>query len=108
MRSRQTLTGAVVALAILVALVVSSGSNASVSPASATFTLRAGDPVLGVAHETKTVGVPDVPAKADIELAIDTTGSMTPSIEQAKADAAAIVSQLQGAVPDTQFAVVQF
>src|SRR3954454_18143658 len=103
MRRRQTLTGAIAALVILVALVASTSSIASVSPASATFTLRAGDAVLGVAHETKTVGVPAVPAKADIEIAIDTTGSMAGSIAQAKADAAAIVSQLQGAVPDTQF-----
>jgi hypothetical protein len=108
MRRRQTLTGAIAALVILIALVASTSSNASVSPASATFTLRAGDAVLGVAHETKTVGVPEVPAKADIEIAIDTTGSMTDSINQAKADAAAVVSQLQGAVPDTEFAVVQF
>jgi hypothetical protein len=95
-------------LAVLITLVASTSSPASISPASATFTLRAGDPVLGVALETKTVGVPAVPPKADIELAIDTTGSMDPSIAQAKADALAIVSQVQAQVPDTQFAVVQF
>src|SRR3954470_19237499 len=99
MRHRQTLTGALAALGILIALVASTSSPASISPASASFTLRAGDPVLGVAHETKTVGVTAKPPKADIERAIDTTGSMQPSIDQAKADAAAIVAQVQASVP---------
>ena len=108
MKRRRTLAAATALLATFIALVASTSSPASISPASATFTLRAGDPVLGVATETKTVGVPAKPASADIELAIDTTGSMDPSITQAKADAAAIVSSVQGSVPDTQFAVVQF
>jgi hypothetical protein len=108
MKRRRTLAAATAVLAALIALVASTSSPASISPASASFTLRAGDPVLGVAHETKTVGVPAKPPKADIELAIDTTGSMGPSIAQAKADAAAIVAQVQASVPDSQFAVVQF
>ena len=52
--------------------------------------------------------MPAVPPKADIELAIDTTGSMNPSINQAKADALAIVTGVQGVVADTKFAVVSF
>jgi len=84
------------------------GAGASVSPSSATFTLRAGDPVLGTATEHKTVGIPAVPPKADIEIAIDTTGSMSSTIASAKADATQIVNDVQAQVPDTQFAVVQF
>src|SRR4051812_40973889 len=61
--------------------------EALVTPATGTFTLRAGDPVLGVATEHKTVDLPAKPPKADIEIAIDTTGSMTASINQAKTDA---------------------
>jgi len=71
---------------------------------SATLTITAGTS----GSETKTVGVPAVPPKADIELAIDTTGSMGPSISQAKTDALAIVSGVQGVLLDTQFAVVSF
>lgn len=89
-------------------LVLATTTTAGLSPATATFTLRAGDPVLGVATETKTVTVPAKPLKADVEIAIDTTGSMDPTITQAKADATAIVTAVQGSVPDTQFAVVQF
>lgn len=89
-------------------LAAAATTSATLSPATATFTLRAGDPVLGVATEVKTVGVPAKPASADVEIAIDTTGSMGPSIAQAKADALAIVAGVQASVPDTQFAVVQF
>jgi hypothetical protein len=80
------------------------GATASLSPTTATLTIQPG----ASAKETKTVGVPAVPPKADIEIAIDTTGSMDPSISQAKADANAIVNGVQAVVPDTQFAVVQF
>jgi hypothetical protein len=78
--------------------------EASLSPTSSTFTVRAG----GTVSEQKTVGVPAKPPKADIEIAIDTTGSMTPSINQAKADATNLVNLVQASVADTQIAVVQF
>ncbi len=45
---------------------------------------------------------------ADIEIAIDTTGSMFSSIAQAKADATNLVTAVQASVPDSQFAIVQF
>jgi hypothetical protein len=83
-------------------------SAALVSPPSATFTLRAGDPTLGTVNEAKTVDVPAKPPKADIEIAIDTTGSMGPTIAQAKVEATDIVNMVQAGVADTQFAVVQF
>lgn len=95
-------------VALVTALAVAASTGAGLSPSSATFTLRAGDPTLGVATETKTVDVPAKPPKADIELAIDTTGSMQPSIDAAKAEAANIVSGVQGSVPDSEFAVIQF
>jgi len=89
-------------------LVAATMSSATLSPSSATFTLRAGDPSLGVGTETKTVGVPAVLPRADIEIAIDTTASMGPSIAQAKADAVNIVNGVTGIGVDAQFAVVQF
>ena len=52
--------------------------------------------------------MPAKPASADIEIAIDTTGSMGGSIAQARADAAAIVNDVKLQVPNSQFAVVQF
>lgn len=48
------------------------------------------------------------PPSADIEIAIDTTGSMGPSIAQAKADATNLVNQVQASIPDSHFAVVDF
>jgi hypothetical protein len=78
--------------------------EATLSPPTASFTVRAGATVT----EAKTVDLPAKPPKADIEIAIDTTGSMGPSIAQAKVDATNIVNGVQGSVPDTHFAVVQF
>lgn len=47
-------------------------------------------------------------APLDIEIAIDTTGSMGPSIEQAKKDAKDIVRDTRSQFPDVRFAIVQF
>jgi hypothetical protein len=44
----------------------------------------------------------------DIEIAFDTTGSMSPSIENAKRDARKIVADTQQRFPNARFAVVQF
>ena len=44
----------------------------------------------------------------DVAIAIDTTGSMTPSIEQAKLDAHKIVADTQQQLPNAQFAIIQF
>ena len=65
-------------------------------------------PAGGSESVERTFTVPTKPASADIEIAIDTTGSMGPSIAQAKTDAANIVSGVQAAIPDSQFAVVDF
>jgi hypothetical protein len=52
--------------ALSTALVVAATTSASLTPASATFTLRAGDPTLGVATETgKTATIPAKPPSAD-------------------------------------------
>ncbi|MBD0348086.1 MAG: VWA domain-containing protein [Thermoleophilia bacterium] len=44
----------------------------------------------------------------DIEFAVDTTGSMGPSIEQAKRDGRRIVEEVKRLLPDARFAVVAF
>src|SRR3954454_1444217 len=48
------------------------------------------------------------PPPLDIELAIDTTGSMGASIDQAQADAKTLVDDVEAKFPGTLFAVVQF
>src|SRR5262245_6266623 len=97
--------GAATALAALtVALVLTAVTSAGLSPSSATVTLQPGTSTT----ETKVVTIPAKPPSADVEIAIDTTGSMDATIAQAKADALNIVNGVQGSVPDTQFAVVQF
>jgi hypothetical protein len=53
---------------------------------------------------------PRVPVRTqvDIEIAIDTTGSMGPSIEQAKDDANEIVENTRKKLPNARFAIVEF
>lgn len=77
---------------------------AALTPSTATVTLGAGSSTT----EMKTVDVPSRPPAIDIELAVDTTGSMGTAIAQARADAMNIVNAIKSAVADTQFAVVQF
>src|SRR5262245_26596363 len=102
--SKKYLAAATALAAVTVALVIAASSGAGLSPSSATVTLSPGSST----SETKVVTLPAKPAKADVEIAIDTTGSMSASIAQAKTDAINIVNGVQGSVPDTQFAVVQF
>jgi hypothetical protein len=78
--------------------------GATVTPPTDTIQVPAGSTV----DHLISVGVPAVPPKADILIAIDTTGSMSASIAQAKTDAISIVTGVQGSVLDTQFAVVDF
>lgn len=78
--------------------------RADVSPPSAHLTVNAG----GTATESKTVTVPALPPKADVEIAIDTTGSMGGAISQAQAQATQLVNTLHADIPDTNFSVVDF
>ena len=91
--------------ALSAALVVAATTSASLSPASATFTVREGT---GTVETGKEVTIPAKPPSADVELAIDTTGSMAGGIADAVSEANAIVTGVQGSVADTDFAVVQF
>jgi hypothetical protein len=87
------------------AMVLVASTGASLVPSSATFTLRAGTSTSEVG---KQVNVPATPPSADVEIAIDTTGSMQGGINDATSEANAIVTGVQGAVANTDFAVVQF
>lgn len=54
------------------------------------------------------VAAPDGSVALDVAIAIDTTGSMTPSIEQARQDAKKVVADTRSALPNARFAIVQF
>lgn len=95
-----------VATALTISLAFAPTAGASVSPGSASFTLApGGDATLPSAVS---VTVPRLPAKADIEIAIDTTGSMTDAIDQAKTQATALVNGVRVAVPSAHFFIVDF
>ena len=72
------------------------------TPSSVSVTLEPGDST----SIAKLLSLDPAPAKADIVLAIDTTGSMGAAIAQAQAEATAIVSAVQGPIPGARFAVV--
>lgn len=82
--------------------------DGGISPGTVELSVRAGSPTYGSATQSLTVNVPAVPAHADILLAIDTTSSMQPSIDQAKRDALNVVADVQAMIPDARFAVVDF
>ena len=55
---------------------------------------------------SKTLALDGLPARADIIVAIDTTGSMAGPIAQAQADATTICSTVKTSIPGARFAVV--
>ena len=75
-----------------------------VSPASYHASVDPGDTV----HVTKTVTTPEIPPKPDIVLVVDETGSMGPAIANVKAEMGSIVSSVQTAQPQAQFAVASY
>ncbi len=97
---------ALTALLLLTGMVLatSTGAEADLDPPTNTLTIPAG----GSATEAKTITVPGVPPAIDIEIAIDTTGSMADEIAQAKADATALVNAVKAIAPQAQIAVVEF
>ena len=74
------------------------------NPAAVNVTLGPGEST----HVSKTLHLDALPGKADIVIAIDTTGSMCDAIAQAKADATNIVNQVQTAIPGARFALIDF
>lgn len=76
----------------------------SFSPNPVNLTLAAGQS----ASVAKTLHLDALPGKADIIIAIDTTGSMGPAIAQAKAEATQLVNDIQAQIPGARFAVVDF
>ncbi len=91
--------------AAVVALVLAGTVGAdSITPASATLNLGVGSS--GTIHNT--LHLDALPPKADILLALDTTGSMGTALTEATADANGIVADIQTTIPQARFAVVDF
>lgn len=57
-------------------------------------------------HETKRIFIPPAPARADVLFAFDTTSSMQPVLDSAKANALVIMRDLAQLIPDIEFGVV--
>ena len=76
----------------------------TLTPASVSVTLAAGDSTT----VNKTLALDGLPARADIIVAIDTTGSMGLPIAQAKFDADNICSTVQSSIPGARFSAVDF
>lgn len=75
-----------------------------VSPATVSEALDPGATI----HVTKTVTTPVVPPKPDVVLLVDTTGSMGPAIANVQSEMGSIITAVQAAQPDAQFAVTQY
>ena len=97
----------------VVALVAAGAAAVAAAPALAVDTIT--PPVVNVtlqAGQSTTVGkslsLDGLPARADIIVAVDTTGSMGTPIAQAQADAINICTQVQAAIPGARFAVMDF
>jgi hypothetical protein len=103
-KSRSGRFARVVFALIVAGLLLSAAAQAAISPTASTLTLAPG----ASGTENKTVDVPEVPSRADIQIAIDTTGSMGGAIGQAKASATQIVNDVKAAAPDAQFSIVEF
>jgi hypothetical protein len=98
-------------LLVPAAVAVALGAGAPAAFAADSLTPSAVAVTLAPGQSTtinKQLHLDKAPPKADIEIAIDHTGSMTQTIAQAKADASSLVSAVQGQIADARFAVVAF
>ena len=100
---RLLVVGAAVCVGVL-AQAVPALSADTITPSVVTRTLQAG----ASTNVSKTLHLDGLPARADIIVAVDTTGSMGTPIAQAQADAVNICNTVQGAIPGARFAVVDF
>ena len=96
------------ALALAVGLFAAYASPAlaadTLTPSPVVLTLQAGQSTT----INKSLHLDGLPAKADIIVAIDTTGSMSGALADAKDDAEQICLDVQAAIPGARFAAVMF
>lgn len=89
---------------ILAALMSTGLAAAAVDPPEVTATLAPGQSM----DVTKTVDVPEAAPKADVYFLADTTGSMGSVLSAVKADAAMVLSTIEGMIADVQFGAGQY
>lgn len=98
-------------LVVAAALVLISLANVVPAFAADTFTPNPWNVTVaagGSASVEKTLHLDALPGSADIIIAIDTTGSMSAAIAQAKAQASQLCTDVQNAIPGARFAVFDF
>ena len=83
---------------------LSQPTRASIEPSTLEATLNPGQSI----DERKCVTIPSLPPKVDVLLSFDLTGSMGGTINQAKANAIALMNTLEASGVDFQFAVVSY
>jgi hypothetical protein len=87
---------------LVAAIPVSAADTLTPTPVTATLAAGASTTV------NKTLSLDGLPAKADIIVAIDTTGSMGAPIAQAQADATNMCATVKASIPGARFAAVGF
>lgn len=95
------------ALAVLAAGALAAAPTAALAGVSPSTVDQSVDPGETI-HVTKTVSTPTIPPKPDIVLVVDSTGSMGDAIDNVKTEMGNIVTTVQGAQPEAQFAVVNY
>ncbi len=100
---RLLVAGAAACVGMLAQAMPAFGAD-TLTPGVVTQTLQAG----ASTTVSKTLHLDGLPPRADIIVAVDTTGSMGTPIAQAQADAVNICNTVQGSIPGARFAVVDF
>jgi hypothetical protein len=95
--------GAAVVVGMFVQVVPALGAD-TFTPNPVNVTLQAG----ASTTVNKTLHLDALPGAADIIIAIDTTGSMSAAIAQAKAQATMLCNNVQSSIPGARFAVMDF
>lgn len=103
-RRRRSAMLAVLLGASLVSSIAPPGARADVTPASVEGTVLPGD----VLEVHKTVDVPEAPAKLDLFMIVDNSGSYGDDIDTIKSEAGDIVSGIRSMVPDSNFGLGTF
>ena len=104
MKARGWVRALTVLAAVAAIASIPAAAEDNLAPPEAALTLVRG----GSQTIEKTLHLDALPQKADVVIAIDTTGSMGPAIAEAKADATSIVNSVQAQIPEARFAVVDF
>ncbi|MDQ3066013.1 MAG: Ig-like domain-containing protein [Actinomycetota bacterium] len=103
-RAGRTLVVLTLAIGLFAAFANAALAADTLTPTPVVVTLPAG----GSTTVGKALHLDGLPARADIIVAIDTTGSMGAALAKAKLDAVDICADVQAAIPGARFAAVEF